>query len=44
MSFQVNESRAPTELIDLETSEQEQLYSLCQDAYEKSYERLVKSR
>lgn len=42
--FQVNESKPPTELIDLETNEQDELYRLCQDAYEKSYDRLAKSK
>lgn len=41
---EVNESRPPTELIDMETAEQEELYHLGEDAYNKSYERLVKSK
>lgn len=41
---QVPESKAPTELIDLENAEQEELYALGQDAYEKSYDRLIKSK
>lgn len=41
--FQVIESKAPTELIDLDPSEQEELHHLGEDAYNKSYDRLLKS-
>lgn len=32
------------ELVDLNPPEQEELVRLCQDAYDKSYDRLVKSK
>ena len=41
---EVAESKAPTELVDMEPAEQEELYKLCKDAYDKSYDRLLKSK
>lgn len=41
--FQVKESKPPTDLVDLESAEQDELYRLCKDALDKSYDRLIKS-